>query len=88
MDTCRTRTTCRRRSSGRDQVVADTSGSSSCIKILGRFGCGLEMTVRLGKFRGNGRGLWLRLQQAYDLWHAERLLADAFERIPTPRSAA
>ena len=35
-----------------------------------------EMAVRLGKFCGNGPGLWLRLQQTYDLWHAERLLAD------------
>jgi plasmid maintenance system antidote protein VapI len=46
------------------------------------------MAVRLGKFCGNGPGLWLRLQQTYDLWHAERLLADALERIPTHRSAA
>jgi plasmid maintenance system antidote protein VapI len=21
---------------------------------------------------GNGPGIWLRMQQAYDLWHAER----------------
>jgi len=26
-----------------------------------------EMAVRLGKFCGNGPGLWLRMQQAYDL---------------------
>jgi addiction module HigA family antidote len=26
-----------------------------------------EMAVRLGKFGGNGPGLWLRLQQTYDL---------------------
>jgi antitoxin HigA-1 len=45
------------------------------------------MTVRLGKFRGNGPGLWLRLQQTYDLWHAARLLADALKRIPTLRAA-
>jgi len=32
------------------------------------------MAVRLGKFCGNGPGLWLRMQQAYDLWHAERRL--------------
>jgi addiction module HigA family antidote len=28
--------------------------------------------VRLGKFCGNGPGLWMRLQQIGDLWHAER----------------
>lgn len=47
-----------------------------------------EMAVRLGKFCGNGPGVWLRLQQAYDLWHAEKTLADALERIPSHRSAA
>src|SRR4030067_1379863 len=33
-----------------------------------------EMAVRLGKFCGNGPGLWLRMQAAYDLWHTERRL--------------
>ena len=47
-----------------------------------------EMAVRLGKFCGNGPGLWLRLQQTYDLWHAERLLASDLLRIPTHRTAA
>jgi len=30
-----------------------------------------EMAVRLGKLCGDGPGLWLRLQQTSDLWHAE-----------------
>jgi addiction module HigA family antidote len=47
-----------------------------------------EMAVRLGKFCGNGPGLWLRLQQTHDLWHAERLLVDAVARIPSHRPAA
>jgi addiction module HigA family antidote len=47
-----------------------------------------EMAVRLGKFCGNGPGLWLRLQQTYDLWHAERRLAADLERIPTHKTAA
>jgi antitoxin HigA-1 len=47
-----------------------------------------EMAVRLGKFCGNGPGLWLRLQQTHDLWHAERLLADDLKRIPTHQTAA
>ena len=34
-----------------------------------------EMAVRLGKFCGNGPGLWLRMQEAFDLWHAEKRLA-------------
>jgi addiction module HigA family antidote len=46
-----------------------------------------EMAVRLGKFCGNGPGLWLRMQQAYDLWHAERRLAKEIERIPSHAAA-
>ena len=38
-----------------------------------------EMAVRLGKLCGNGPGLWLRLQQAYDLDQAERKLKDELE---------
>ena len=41
-----------------------------------------EMAVRLGKFCGNGPGLWLRMQQNYDLWHAEQTLRDEIEKIP------
>ena len=47
-----------------------------------------EMAVRLGKFCGNGPELWLRLQQAYDLWHAEQRLANEIGAIPTRASAA
>ena len=42
-----------------------------------------EMAVRLGKWCGNGPGLWLRMQQAYDLWHAKRALAGALDAIPS-----
>jgi antitoxin HigA-1 len=56
--------------------------------LAGRAAVTPEMAVRLGKFCGNGPGLWLRLQQTYDLWHAERLLADTLDLIPTHRSAA
>jgi addiction module HigA family antidote len=45
-----------------------------------------EMAVRLGRFCGNGPGLWLRMQQAYDLWHAEHELAGKLERIPVHRT--
>ena len=47
-----------------------------------------EMAVRFGKFCGNGPGLWLRMQQAHDLWHAEQLLRDEVKTIPTVRQAA
>jgi antitoxin HigA-1 len=47
-----------------------------------------EMAVRLGKFCGNGPDLWLRLQQAYDLWHAERALKKEIAKIPTAKARA
>ena len=46
-----------------------------------------EMAVRLGKFCGNGPILWLRMQEAYDLWHAERALRDEIAAIPTQKAA-
>ncbi len=42
-----------------------------------------EMAVRLGKLCGNGPRVWLAMQQAHDLWEAERRLAPEIERIPT-----
>lgn len=41
-----------------------------------------EMALRLGRFCGNGPGLWLRMQQAYDLWAAERKLSTELQAIP------
>ena len=46
-----------------------------------------EMALRLGKFCGNGPELWLRMQQSYDLWHAERALRRTLDRIETVRAA-
>src|SRR5262249_37833512 len=40
-----------------------------------------EMARRLGKLAGNGPGLWLRMQQAYDVWHVERRLKEELARI-------
>ncbi len=47
-----------------------------------------EMAMRLGRFCGNGPGLWLRMQQAYDLWRAERDLGAELERIPVHRASS
>jgi addiction module HigA family antidote len=52
-----------------------------------RAGISAEMAVRLGKFCGNGPGLWLRMQQAHDLWKAEQAMAEEVKRIPTMRAA-
>ncbi len=42
-----------------------------------------DMALRIGKFAGNGPGLWMRMQQAYDLWHAEHRMKDELDRIET-----
>jgi len=39
------------------------------------------MALRLGKLAGNGPRLWLRMQQAYDVWHIEQRLKEEFARI-------
>jgi addiction module HigA family antidote len=46
-----------------------------------------EMALRLGKLCGDGPGIWLRMQVAYDLWRAEREHAAEIERIPTMTAA-
>jgi addiction module HigA family antidote len=46
------------------------------------------MAARLGRFCGNGPGLWLRMQQAYDLWRAECELRSELERIPVHRASS
>jgi antitoxin HigA-1 len=48
-----------------------------------RAGVTPEMALCLGKFLGSGPGLWLRMQEAHDLWHAERALRDEVARILT-----
>jgi addiction module HigA family antidote len=47
-----------------------------------------EMAVRLGRFCGNGPGLWLRMQQACELWRAERELRSELQRIPVHRTSS
>ena len=56
--------------------------------LAGDAGITPDMAVRLGKFCGNGPGLWLRMQQAYDLWHAEQRLASELTKIPTAPDTA
>ena len=46
-----------------------------------------EMAVRLGKWCGNDAHLWIALQRDYDLWQAERKLADQISGIPTHAAA-
>jgi len=41
-----------------------------------------EMAARLGKYCGNGPQLWLNMQNAFDLWHAQHALAAELGEIP------
>ena len=42
-----------------------------------------EMALRIGKFAGNGPGLWLRMQQAHDLWYAGHKMTAELSKIET-----
>src|SRR5918995_6620457 len=39
------------------------------------------VAVRLGKLFGDGAGVWIRMQAAYDAWHAARAVDTS--KIPT-----
>src|ERR1700739_3847992 len=45
-----------------------------------------SVAVRLGKLFGDGAGVWVRMQAAYDTWQAER--KEDVSRIPTLRPNA
>ena len=47
-----------------------------------------EMALRIGKLAGNGPGLWLRMQQAYDLLHLEQRLENELARIKPATSVS
>ncbi len=47
----------------------------------------VEMALRIGKLAGNGPGMWLRMQQNHDLWHAEQDMGYALKKIPTMQAA-
>jgi antitoxin HigA-1 len=44
------------------------------------------VAVRLGKLFGDGAGVWMRMQAAYDTWNAER--EEDVSKIPTLRAKA
>ena len=43
--------------------------------------------LRLGKFCGNGPDLWIRMQIAYDLWHAREELGSELDKVTTHQAA-
>ncbi len=55
--------------------------------LSGTHGVSPNMALRLGKFCGNGPELWLNMQRAHDLWHAEREMRAELAKIPTHKAA-
>lgn len=55
--------------------------------LAGKAGVTPAMALRLGKFCGNGPDLWLRMQEAHDLWHARRAIAADLEGIKPAKAA-
>jgi len=43
------------------------------------------IAVRMGKLFGDGADIWMRMQAAYDVWHAAR--TEDVSKIPTLRAA-
>ncbi|MHB8746557.1 MAG: HigA family addiction module antitoxin [Gammaproteobacteria bacterium] len=55
--------------------------------LIEKQGVSAEMALRLGKFLGNGPLLWLRMQEAYDLWHAEKALSKPLSKMARYKAA-
>lgn len=55
--------------------------------LAGKAAVSPEMALRLGRWCGNGPHLWLALQRRFDLWEAERRLADRLAAIPRRKAA-
>ena len=56
--------------------------------MSGRSAVTAEMALRFGRFCGNGPELWMRMQQAFDLWEAQTHLNGELDRIPIHKIAA
>lgn len=50
--------------------------------LAGQLGVSTETALRLGRWCGNGPGIWVRMQASYDLWHLERAIAGELDAIP------
>ena len=55
--------------------------------LSGKLPISAEMAVRLGKWCGNGPQIWIAMQRDYDLWEAQKRLADVIGKIPTREAA-
>jgi antitoxin HigA-1 len=49
--------------------------------LSGRAAVTADMALRIGRLFGKNPDLWLRMQQAHDLWHGERRLSEELATI-------
>ncbi len=72
------------------QAAEDLKISRSLLHgiLAGRKSITPETAVKIGKYIGNGGGLWLRMQVAYDLYHAEKSMTKVVRQIPEAVHAA
>lgn len=56
--------------------------------VRGKRALSPDMAHRLGRFFGNGPGLWLRAQTTVDLWGTLHMDTDAYQGIQPHRVAA
>jgi antitoxin HigA-1 len=82
----------------REDVIPATGKSKEIAQLLGisrqhlydilreRKPVSPSVAVRLGKLFGDGAGVWVRMQAAYDTWQAER--KEDVSKIPTLRRRA
>jgi antitoxin HigA-1 len=55
--------------------------------LAGQVGVSTESALRLGRWCGNGAGIWMRMQASFDLWHLERELSGELDAIPSRLAA-
>ena len=55
--------------------------------LAGRLAVTPTMALRLGKLCGNGPHIWLNMQGAYDLGHAEQAMGAEIAKIETHKAA-
>ena len=46
-----------------------------------------NIALRLGRLIGNGPNIWLRMQEAYDLWQVEQKIASELKTIKRYKAA-
>lgn len=56
--------------------------------LAGKIGVSAEMALRLSRLIGDSPEVWLRMQEAWNLWHARAKLGAALDAVPERHRAA